>query len=83
MAASSRTPPSIDEYHPGVLLTTGEVAAVLRCHLQTVTELCARGSLTAIRIGKRYRVRVQDLRAFLDANTLPYRRRVCIPRKRH
>jgi len=49
------------------LLTAAEVADLLRVSTMTVYRLIRRGELPAVRVGRNYRVREQDLHAFLDA----------------
>lgn len=49
------------------LMTLDEVAAYLGLHPRTVTRYIAEGKLTAITLGKAYRIQKCDLQAFLDA----------------
>lgn len=49
------------------LLTAGEVAEQLRVSTMTVYRLIKRGELRAVRVGRNYRVREEDLSAYLDA----------------
>ncbi len=54
---------------PGItrLLTVPEVATVMRVSRMTVYRLIRRGQLKAIRVGRNYRVREQDLNEYLEA----------------
>lgn len=52
------------------LLTAAEVAEDLRVSTMTVYRLIRRGELPAVRVGRNYRVRVQDLQAYLDAQVV-------------
>ncbi|MBW3578292.1 MAG: helix-turn-helix domain-containing protein [Actinobacteria bacterium] len=52
------------------LLTVSEVAAELRVSNMTVYRLIRRGQLSALRVGKNYRVRQQDLAAYLKAGSV-------------
>lgn len=54
---------------PGIarLLTVAEVANVMRVSRMTVYRLIRRGQLKAIRVGRNYRVREQDLNEYLEA----------------
>lgn len=49
------------------LLTAGEVADLLRVSTMTVYRLIRGGELPAVRVGRSYRVRSQDLDAYLEA----------------
>jgi excisionase family DNA binding protein len=51
----------------GPLLTVVEVAAVLRVSNMTVYRLIKAGELPALRVGKNYRIREDELEAFLSA----------------
>jgi excisionase family DNA binding protein len=48
------------------LLTAGEVAEQLRVSTMTVYRLIRRGELPAVRVGRNYRVRVEDLDGYLS-----------------
>jgi excisionase family DNA binding protein len=48
------------------LLTAGEVAEQLRVSTMTVYRLIRRGELPAVRVGRNYRVRVEDLDRYLS-----------------
>ena len=48
------------------LLTAGEVAEELRVSTMTVYRLIRRGELPAVRVGRNYRVRVEDLDRYLS-----------------
>lgn len=50
----------------GPLLTVAEVADVLRVSNMTVYRLIKAGQLPAIRVGKNYRIREDDLNRFLE-----------------
>lgn len=52
------------------LLTVAEVATVMRVSRMTVYRLIRRGQLQAIRVGRNYRVREDDLAAYLDAQAV-------------
>lgn len=58
---------------PGVarLLTVADVASVMRISRMTVYRLIRRGQLRAVRVGRNYRVREEDLKAYLDSSTVP------------
>jgi excisionase family DNA binding protein len=49
----------------GRLLTTGEVAALLRSSRQHVVDLCDQGVLPAIRVGSHRRIRQEDVEVLL------------------
>ncbi len=49
------------------LLTAAEVADQLRVSTMTIYRLIRRGELPAVRVGRNYRVRDEDLTAYLDA----------------
>lgn len=51
------------------LLTVTEVAALLRVSNMTVYRLINAGDLSALRVGKSYRIREADLASFLEAGT--------------
>ncbi len=48
------------------LLTVAEVAQVMRVSRMTVYRLIRRGQLKAIRVGRNYRVRENDLNLYLE-----------------
>ena len=48
-------------------LTAAEVAEQLRVSKMTVYRLVQRGELPAVRVGRNYRIRERELRAYLDA----------------
>jgi excisionase family DNA binding protein len=52
------------------LLTVAEVANVIRVSRMTVYRLIRRGQLKAIRVGRNYRVREDDLNAYLEAQAV-------------
>lgn len=52
------------------LLTVAEVADVLRVSNMTVYRLIKGGQLSAIRVGKNYRIRQGDLDAYLNAGAV-------------
>lgn len=52
------------------LLTAGEVADELRVSTMTVYRLIRSGDLAAVRVGRNYRVRRDDLDAYLDAQVV-------------
>lgn len=47
------------------LLTVGEVAAIMRVSNMTIYRLIKSGQLSAIRVGKNYRVRRGDIERYL------------------
>ncbi len=53
------------------LLTTQEVAALLKVSIVTVRRLIASGDLPAARIGKSYRIRREDLEAWVKSTETP------------
>jgi excisionase family DNA binding protein len=57
---------------PGIarLLTVAEVAVVMRVSRMTVYRLIRRGQLKAIRVGRNYRVRENDLNEYLEAQSV-------------
>jgi excisionase family DNA binding protein len=57
----------MDEHAGPALLTVTEVAATLRVSNMTVYRLINTGSLPAIRIGKSFRIREDDLTRYLAA----------------
>ncbi len=52
------------------LLTVAEVAGVIRVSRMTVYRLIRRGQLKAIRVGRNYRVRSDDLNDYLEAQAV-------------
>ena len=52
------------------LLTVGEVAAVMRVSNMTVYRLIKSGQLSAIRVGKNYRIRRSDVDRYLTDRTV-------------
>ena len=54
------------------LLTVAEVAEHMRVSNMTVYRLIKAGSLSAIRVGKNYRIRSRDLDAYLTASLLHF-----------
>lgn len=55
---------------PGPLLTVAEVAGLLRVSNMTVYRLIKNGELSAIRVGKNYRIRQADLDAYLSGGVV-------------
>jgi excisionase family DNA binding protein len=51
-----------------LLLTTEEVAELLRVHENTVRQLIASGKLPATKVGRAWRVKKADVQAYLKAN---------------
>lgn len=51
------------------LLTVREVAEAMRVSTMTVYRLIRAGALPAIRVGKHFRIRVQDLETYLQSQT--------------
>lgn len=58
--------------NPGMtrLLTVAEVANVMRVSRMTVYRLIRRGQLKAIRVGRNYRVREEDLNTYLESQAV-------------
>jgi excisionase family DNA binding protein len=52
------------------LLTVAEVATIMRVSRMTVYRLIRRGQLKAIRVGRNYRVREEDLGEYLDSQAV-------------
>lgn len=52
------------------LLTAAEVAEQLRVSTMTIYRLIRSGELPAVRVGRNYRVREEDLAAYLDAQVV-------------
>ena len=52
----------------GRFLTVAEVAALLRVSTMTVYRLIKAGSLPAVRVGKSYRVREDDVDSYLASS---------------
>ena len=52
------------------LLTVAEVASVMRVSRMTVYRLIRRGQLKAIRVGRNYRVREDDLNQYLESQAV-------------
>lgn len=52
------------------LLTAAEVAAQLRVSTMTIYRLIRAGELPAVRVGRNYRVREEDLAAYLEAQVV-------------
>jgi excisionase family DNA binding protein len=52
------------------LLTVAEVANVMRVSRMTVYRLIRRGQLKAIRVGRNYRVREDDLNGYLQEQSV-------------
>jgi excisionase family DNA binding protein len=52
------------------LLTVGEVANIMRVSNMTVYRLIKSGQLPAIRVGKNYRIRRQDMERYLSERTV-------------
>lgn len=52
------------------LLTVIEVAAVMRVSNMTVYRLIKAGQLTALRVGKNYRIRERDVERYLTDRTV-------------
>ncbi|MCU1426930.1 MAG: transcriptional regulator, AlpA family [Actinomycetia bacterium] len=53
-----------------LLLTVREVADAMRVSTMTVYRLIKGGDLPAIRVGKHFRIREQDLSRYLDVQTV-------------
>ncbi len=48
------------------LMTVKEVADILRVSNMTVYRLVKSGSLLAVRVGKNYRIKANDVQAYID-----------------
>lgn len=60
---------------PGVeLLTVNEVASMMRVSNMTVYRLIKRGHLKAVRVGRSYRIRRQDLVSYLMQSSVQVER---------
>ncbi|HVL33751.1 MAG TPA: helix-turn-helix domain-containing protein [Actinomycetota bacterium] len=59
-----------DPYVSDRLLTVGEVAALMRVSNMTVYRLIKAGALAAIRVGKNYRIRQDDVERYLALRTV-------------
>jgi excisionase family DNA binding protein len=57
---------ALSVHYTGVqFLTVGEVAAALRISNMTVYRLISSGQLPAVRVGRSYRLRVEDVDGYL------------------
>lgn len=56
------------------LLTVGEVASMMRVSNMTVYRLIKRGQLDAVRVGRSYRIRRQDLVSYLMRSSVQVER---------
>lgn len=63
---------SIAQFDADAMLTTGEVASILRMHRTKAHELCATGKIRSMRNGSRFLVKVKWLNEYIEASTLPY-----------
>jgi excisionase family DNA binding protein len=54
------------------LLTVAEVADHMRVSSMTVYRLIKSGSLKAVRVGKNYRIRANDLDAYLQSSSVTH-----------
>ena len=54
------------------LLTVGEVAQLMRVSNMTVYRLIKSGQLAAIRVGKNYRIRRNDVSRYLDERAVHF-----------
>ncbi len=66
MLKRERGPGMADRQFGEPLLTVGEVAALMRVSNMTVYRLIKAGQLSAIRVGKNYRIRRTDVDRYLD-----------------
>lgn len=55
------------------LLTVGEVAALMRVSNMTVYRLIKAGQLSAIRVGKNYRIRRSDVDRYLTERSVNFK----------
>jgi excisionase family DNA binding protein len=65
-AAKAVPPPAAQAQSSSGMLTVPEVAAQLRLDPQTVRRLILSGRLPAVRLVRQYRVKSEDLRAYLE-----------------
>lgn len=63
----------------GDILTTHEAAAAMRIHEKTVRRMILRGDLEAVKVGKSYRIRADDLPTAPLARRAPKRTRAYRP----
>jgi excisionase family DNA binding protein len=54
------------------LLTVGEVAAIMRVSNMTVYRLIKAGQLSAVRVGKNYRIRQRDVDSYLSERAVHF-----------
>lgn len=54
------------------LLTVGEVAQVMRVSNMTVYRLIKSGQLSAVRVGKNYRIRRRDVERYLNERAVRF-----------
>ncbi len=52
------------------MLTADEVAAILRVSTMTVYRLIRSGELPAVRVGRTYRIREEDLDAYVESQVV-------------
>jgi excisionase family DNA binding protein len=64
-AASGKVKRMPQRYFDEPLLTVGEVAGIMRVSNMTVYRLIKSGQLSAIRVGKNYRIRHSDVDRYL------------------
>jgi len=50
------------------LLTPNEVAKILKVNVRTVTNLIRAGELKGVKVGRVWRIKEEDLQAFIDEN---------------
>lgn len=48
-------------------LTTEEASELMAMHKQTVQRLCAREELKSVRVGRTYRIRVEDIEKYMNS----------------
>ncbi len=53
------------------LLSIDDAAAALKSHPETVRRFIREGQLAGVKLGRSWRVREADLRAFVDARVIP------------
>ena len=58
---------TVAERSPGTFLTVAEVARGLQVSNMTIYRLVTSGRLPAVRIGRSYRIREDDVRRYLNA----------------
>jgi excisionase family DNA binding protein len=63
-----------------LVLRPDEIAVLLGCSPWSVRRLIRQGDLRAVRIGRRYLVRIDDLVAFLEGNAVAHDVGLTVPK---